>query len=274
MKGNRHRRVAIVLALVLAVLVVWVVAAEPPDPTQSWGAGLELLDNGDFEGPDTEAIPAGWFKAMLPDITIDLHAGVEEISGRGKVAFIEQAGVKTSLCNNWAQRLRTIPVGAKVRLAAEVKTENMPADTGFVMVQFWSRSRRLIGGASAQKLNPLGGTEDWKQLSLEFTVPESTHVIIVRCGLTESGKIWFDNVSMTVVSPAQAWHDEGTFRGDGFEVTDRSLRQLGRVRDLADDVVAYARQELGAEGNIREELFAQEGGRYQIVLHLDLSASR
>jgi hypothetical protein len=132
----------------------------------------------------------------------------------------------------------------------------------------------MIGGVSSQKAEPIGGTQDWKQLSLEFSVPRDTHTMIVRCGLAESGRIWFDNVSMTVVAPAaQAGDNAAASKGEGFLVTERSLRQLSRVRGLADGLAGYARQELGTDASIRKEVFAQEGGRFQIVLHLDLSAS-
>ncbi len=274
MKAKGYKRVAGAWAVLLGMCGMLVVAAEQPEGVQSSAAGFELLVNGDFEGPTKPEIPSGWFKAMSLDQTIDLRAGIETVPERGNVAFIEQAGVKAPLCNNWAQRLRTIPVGATVRVAADVKTENLPANTGFIVVQCWDSVQQLLALASTQSMQPLGGTEDWRQVSFEFTVPQATRSIIVRCGLAESGKIWFDNVSLQVVAPAvQTLKSAGGFAGEGFEVTEQSLGQLERVSTLSHELVQYARQQLGANIGVRTETFAQGGGRFQVVLLVDWSKS-
>ncbi len=285
MKAKGNTKATMVVAVALGSLGALVMAAEKPEAVQKWGAGLELLVNGSLDGLMEQQGPAGWFQAMAPALTDNLHAGMEQVPQRGNVIFIEQTGVKVKVANNWAQRVQTVPGGASVRVSADVKTQNVPADTGFVMVQCWDAAERLIGGASSQSVEPIGGTEDWKRVSFEFVVPPGTNTMIIRCGLAQSGKIWFDNISMKVVSVgADAASDLrramptppltlGT-PNRGFEATEESLKQLQRVRKVSDDLVAYAQRQLGAGVRIRPEVFAQGGERFQVVLQLDLSQSR
>ncbi len=251
------------------------VAAVSTPNMQEGQAGLELLVNGNFEGTVILDSPVGWFRAMLPDRTVNLSAGLESVPGHGNVAFIRQEGVRAHVVNNWAQRLDVVPVGARLRLTADVKTRDVPENTGVVMVQCWDEAGELLAAATTQSDQPLGGTQDWRTLSLEITVPLRTSTIIVRCGLSQSGTIWFDNASLKIIAPGVAQPADATrLPARGFEATEESLKQLQRVQKVSDDLVAYAQRELGAGVRIRKELFAQGGGRFQVVLQLDLSQSR
>lgn len=273
MKSGIQRWCVSLATLLLTVVVVFALGAEEPGATiQKGAAGFELLSNGGFEAPGLPGTPVGWYRAMIPAKAVNFEAGVEDVPGRGKVAFIKQDGVLTSLCNNWAQRLDTIPAGARLRLSAEVKTENVPADTGFIAVQCWDRQEKLVVVGTSQSVEPIGGTQDWKPVSFELTVPEATETIIVRCGLTQSGRICFDDVSLVIVSPAKSPPaGKMPFRGRGFEVTDESLQELEMVAAFSEELLAYGRQRLGPDPIVRKEVFAQGGGRYQVVLSLDLS---
>ena len=164
--------------------------------------GLELLANGDFEGLIVQDTPVGWFRAMMPDKAINHSAGLQQMPGHGHVAFIHQDGVKAALVNNWAQRLDTVPRGATLRLTAEVKTQDIPENTGVVMIQCWDKEGRLVAAATSLSSQPLSGTQDWRTITMEIVVPPQTDAVIVRCGLSQSGTIWFDNVSLEIVSPA------------------------------------------------------------------------
>lgn len=268
MRAKGYRATGCALAILLGMLGVLLIAAERPDAALNAGAGLELLVNGDFEGPVTAKGPTGWFKAISPKGVETMRVDVQEIPRRGNVAFMELTGVEIKAANNWAQRVLTIPVGATVRVAADVKTQDVPANTGFAMVQCWDANERLISGASSQSVEQIGGTEDWKRVSFEFIVPSGTEAMILRCGLAGPGKIWFDNVSMKVISTAG---NQKGFQGRGFEVTGESLEQLKRVNAFTEGLAAYAQRELGTGVRVRREVFAQGGGQFQVVLLLDLS---
>ncbi|MBP7053905.1 MAG: hypothetical protein KBE65_23070 [Phycisphaerae bacterium] len=271
MKAMRCGGTAKAAAMLLGTFGVLLMAAEQPDAALNGVAGLELLVNGDFEGPLTERGPSGWFKAVSSEGVETMIVEVRQAPQRGNVAFMELRGQKIHAANNWAQRVPTVPVGATVRVSADVKTENVPADTGFVMVQCWDGAKQLIGAGSSRSFGPIGGTEDWRRISFEFGVPPGTEAMILRCGLGRSGRIWFDNLSMKAISSASG--SEGAFQGRGFRVTDTSLGQLKRVTVLGDDLAAYAQRQLGTEARVRREVFAQGDGQFQVVLSLDLSKS-
>lgn len=271
MKVKRCGGTAKAAAILLGTFGVLLMAAGQPDAAMNGAAGLELLVNGDFEGPLTERGPSGWFKAVSSEGVETMTVEVRQAPERGNVAFMELRGLKIHAANNWAQRVPTVPVGATVRVTADVKTEDVPANTGFVMVQCWDGAKQLIGAGSSRSFGPIGGTEDWRRISFEFVVPQGTEAMILRCGLGQSGRIWFDNLSMKAISSAAG--GDGLFKGRGFEVTERSLDQLKRVSVFSDGLTAYAQRELGTGVGVRREVFAQGDGQFQVVLSLDLSKS-
>jgi len=241
-----------------------------PDRTTSAPAGWELLSNGSFDEVMRFNVPIGWLRAMMPDQTHDLYAGLEPMDDRGQVAFIKQEGVKTRLANNWAQRLDTVPRGARLKLTAEVKTQNLPENTGFVMLQCWNRGNKLVAAGTTQGSHPIGGTEDWKTVSFEVDVPIETESIIVRCGLAQSGQIWFDNVSLKVISAPESGQQSPTVSERGFRVTEASLSQLRQVQGLADELARLSAERMGSKSQVRREVYAQPDGTYEVVIYLDL----
>jgi hypothetical protein len=197
---------------------------------------------------------------------------MESIPGRGNVAFIRQEGVRAQIVNNWAQRLDVVPVGARLQLIADVKTENLPENTGFVMIQCWDEADRLLAAATSQSDQPLGGTHDWTTVSLEITVPVRTGTVIVRCGLAQAGTIWFDNVSLTIIAPGLSQPADTTrVPARGFEVTAESLQQLESVQDLSEELMAYCAERLGGKVRIRRQIHVQPDGTFQVSLLLDFS---
>jgi len=245
-----------------------------PSKPESWTAGLELLANGNFEETVSADSPTGWFRAMMPNLAIDHKAGTEELPNHGKVAFIEQKGTKASVINNWAQRLEVIPVGARLKLTADVKTQNVPENTGVIMIQCWdtksSAEGKLLAAATSQSSQPIGGTQDWKTISMEITVPDKTDAIIVRCGLSQSGKIWFDNVSLKIISPPPS-KLSSQYSTTGFEVTDESLKQLDKIKQLSEKLVQLSERELDENVQVRKEIYALGNGQYQVVLSFILN---
>jgi len=246
-------------------------ATSTPD-AQEGQAGFELLVNGDFEGAVVLEAPVGWFRAMMPDRAINHSAGIESVPGRGNVAFIRQEGVKTQIANNWAQRLDVVPIGARLQLTADVKIEGLPENTGFVMIQCWDEADRLLAAATSQSDQPLGGTQDWTTVSLEIVVPLRTSTIIVRCGLSQSGTIRFDNVSLKVISPGISQPADTTrVPARGFQVTDESLKQLESVQALSEELTAYCAERLGEKVKIRKQIHVQPDGTFRVTLLLDFS---
>jgi hypothetical protein len=239
-------------------------ASQPPgDPEE----GLELLSNGAFEEDARGGDPTGWLRAMIPAMAIDHHAGLEEIAGRGKVAYIEQAGTHRPLVNNWAQRADIVLPRTTLELSVDVKTRDVPENTGIVMIQCWDGDdddSRLLAAATSRTADPIGGTTDWRTVRMELPVPEGTEAIIVRCGLSQSGRIWFDNASLKVVAPPARAES-----GDGAEPTPETVDKLARVREVADNLVRVAQVEIGRDGRVRREIVARPDGRFDVILSLE-----
>lgn len=249
-------------------------ASTAPAPT----AGMELLRNGDFSQVQPNGDPLYWFRAMLPNMATGLDAGVEKIGDREAAVYLRQDGVKGNVLNNWGQRIDVVPVGARVRFRVDVKTENVPENTGVVMVQCWntksSPDGTLLAAATSQSTQPIGGTMDWKTVELELTVPEQTDLVIVRLGMTQSGKIWFDRARFNVISapradsfPEGAPSEAVTAGAGGFEVTEASLAQLQQVRAMASELEAVARQKLPDGARVSHSVFASGGGEYEVTIH-------
>ncbi|MBD3337351.1 MAG: hypothetical protein GF355_17700 [Candidatus Eisenbacteria bacterium] len=230
-------------------------------------SGTELLVNGDFEAGTAGGDPVGWFRAMRPDMAVGHSAGVVEIPGRGNVAFIEQGGVTNRVFNNWAQRLTVVPPGARLRLSADVATEDLPAGTGAFMAQCWDQDAvpqaRLLDLFTTQHRHPIDGTRDWRTISIEFTVPPATDAIIVRCGMAESGRISFDNVSVTLLEPAPT-----TKPANDAESSTGGRFYLNRVTRLSEDLLRDVQESLGSSADLRHEVRAKGDEEYEIVLHV------
>ena len=238
-------------------------------------AGLELIQNGSFDQGMMLGLPLGWFKAMNPTRAVNMDAGMETMEGHAQVVYIKQEGIKIPVINNWAQRLETVPLGATLRLSAEVKTRDLPENTGFIMLQCWDKNDKLVAAGTTQGNQSIGGTEDWKKVSLEVTVPEETASIIIRCGLSQSGRIWFDNVSLIIVSePEPKQPNLQTSDQRGFPITNESIAQLKRVQELADELAQLSAERLGPQSRVRREVFAMPDGTFETVIYLDLDGEQ
>lgn len=238
-------------------------------------AGLELIQNGSFDQGMILGLPLGWFKAMNPARAIHLDAGMETMEGCGQVIYIKQDGVTAPVINNWAQRLETVPLGATVSLSVAIKTKDLPYNTGFVMLQCWDKNDKLIATNSTQSIPLIGGTEDWRNVCFQMDIPEETESIIVRCGLTKSGQIWFDNVSLVIVSePEPKQPNQQPEDRRGFPVTEESLAQLKRVQELADELAQLSTERLGPQSRVRREVFAMPDGTFETVIYLNLEGEQ
>jgi uncharacterized protein YrrD len=164
----------------LALLVVYcpVGNAQPPAPEER-----QILINPDFSQAPVGANPPGWFRAMMPNLTQGLNAGVYKDES-GPYLFLEQKGVTGNLFNNWAQRIEKPPVGAKLRLEAEVSTRDATGKGAVVMVMFFDKGGNIVGAISSEGQVDLTGTKTWTKINLEGTVPSNTDLAIARLGLS------------------------------------------------------------------------------------------
>jgi uncharacterized protein YrrD len=151
--------------------------------TPSMPEGRQALTNPDFALPLAGGNPPGWFRAMMPKLTTGLEAGVARDEA-GPYLFLKQAGVQGQLFNNWAQRLEGPPIGAKVRLETQVAVRDAQGKGAVVLVMFFDKAGKIVGGASSEGRYDLTGTKGWTAVRLEATVPPDSDLAIVRLGLS------------------------------------------------------------------------------------------
>ncbi|MCC7494784.1 MAG: DUF4838 domain-containing protein [Fimbriimonadaceae bacterium] len=151
-------------------------------------APADLLPNGDFESGGRRSV-GGW-QQHVPrgeyrfEISPTAHAGRRSLS---IVATPTQTG------DGWARWYTTdlyLQAGAKYHLAAWVRT------SGDAVAQVW-----LPGGAAGFQANSSAG--EWTRLEGEFAVTTTgRHGLYLQS--LRSGTVWFDDLSLTVRSPAPA----------------------------------------------------------------------
>jgi hypothetical protein len=147
------------------------------------GKEKQILINPDFSQGLVMGNPPGWFRAMMPNMTQGLNAGVSK-DEKGPYLFLEEKGVTGNLFNNWAQRIENPPVGAKLRLEADVSTRDVTGKGAVVIVMFFDKGGNVVGAMSSEGQVDLSGTKPWTKINLEGTVPPNTDLAIVRLGLS------------------------------------------------------------------------------------------
>lgn len=160
-----------------------------------------------------EAITNGGFERFLgsPEDTI---FGWRVYRGEGKIDILPDSNVKyegtKSLrvsfrgyvkpeLHNVVQFIAVQP-GARYRLSFMVRTDNLRSG-GPPLIQVIS-TRQNLGIAATEPFVP--GSEDWKQVTLEFTAPGDYDGVHVRTGRVQcseecpiSGTIWYDDFRLT-----------------------------------------------------------------------------
>ncbi|MCE3077177.1 S41 family peptidase [Chryseobacterium gwangjuense] len=147
------------------------------------------IENLSFENTQNN-LPTSW--AIIGEGSAKVHSDTtEKQEGKTSLAIdaSESAGFKGimyTLPENYA--------GKKIRLSGYIKTENI--SDGFAGL--WLRIDPEIGFNNMQQQN-LQGTNDWKkyEITLEMS-PEKTQKIVLGALLTGKGKMWVDNLKITV----------------------------------------------------------------------------
>ena len=163
-------------------------------------AQLDAVTNGGFEkfvgAPEDNLF--GWrvYRGegkidILPDSTV-------KSEGTRSLRITFKGYAKPEL-HNVVQFIAVQP-GARYRLTFKVRTDNLRSG-GPPMVQVIS-TRQNVGIAATEPF--AAGSEDWKEISLEFTAPEDFDGVHLRTGRVTcgeecpiSGTIWYDDFRLT-----------------------------------------------------------------------------
>lgn len=184
------------LALASIVLLSATPASRADEPAN-------LLSNGGAEEVvDRQSMPSSWFAASVPVPELRLFVDRRHSrAGEACLAITNQHQYDEKVSNNWAQDIRTIPIGKTVRLSGYIRTDG--AEAVNICVQCWAdEGTRMVAFASTTVFR---GTHGWTLAeAADLTVPRETTRMLVRAALTGKGNAWFDDVSLTITETAAA----------------------------------------------------------------------
>ena len=161
----------------------------PPD----WQRGG--LANGGFEIGANDA-PAAW-SAVETDAR---HRMYWQRGGAHTGDWCARCEVDEGAENRWTKYHQTdiaLTEGAMYRFSAWVKAENVKGTAGWFV---------HVNGVQPMMINRVegqGGTFDWREIVIEFTVPEGGQTFVCGTVLWGTGKAWYDDAKLELVeSPA------------------------------------------------------------------------
>lgn len=103
-------------------------------------------------------------------------------------------------CNNFSQIIWEKLAGKKIKVAGAIKTQD--ATAAAIWAQCWQRTPyKLLRIASTGDRTSVSGTTGWTHVEMSVDVPENTDFVIIRCVLRGKGKAWFDDLSVTDITP-------------------------------------------------------------------------
>ena len=139
---------------------------------------------------ENNGLPENWLNAGNNNATITFdkqikHDGEQSvlITSDSKEGF---KGISLKLPNNYA--------GQKITLSGYIKTENV--EGGYAGL--WMRIDPEIGFDNMNK-RPIKGTTDWKKYEITLKLkPEDTDKILLGAILSGTGKMWIDDLKITI----------------------------------------------------------------------------
>ncbi|MCX7599868.1 MAG: hypothetical protein N2512_13515, partial [Armatimonadetes bacterium] len=157
----------------------------PPD----WLRGG--LANGGFELGSDDA-PAAWVAVE----TTARHRMYRQRGGARTGEWCARCEVDDGAENRWTKYHQTdIPVveGATYRFSGWAKAENVKGTAGWFI---------HVNGVQPMMINRVegqGGTFDWREVVIEFTVPEGGQTFVCGTVLWGTGKAWYDDAKLELV---------------------------------------------------------------------------
>ena len=169
--------------------------------------------NGGFENNFDDDNPDGWTSNLLPQtvkyarLAVDnsvAHSGDKSIS-----ISISKTHPSTNNVYNWVRRVDGLKP-AVYELSGWIKTEGIKSSP-FIEVECWNAENKMLGSATTETLNPVTGTQNWKQVKTLFKIPPGTIKVLIIAGIGSSqnfgelsransgGKVWFDDINISPV---------------------------------------------------------------------------
>lgn len=177
-----------------------------------------LVENGSFERVGPDGIPEGWQISLFrgPAGEEAARYGVDNTTATdGNNSFSFWADRATRRWYLLSQEIEVKDV-ARVRLEGWLQTDQIRlnpdqfAQSNFFLAFYDENHVRFQEMRRGDKrTRPKQGTHLWAKEEAEFRLPVGTRYVEVGCILGTEGKIWFDDVSVSVPKPI-AWESRTT----------------------------------------------------------------
>ncbi len=190
----------------IAVLTLFMTA-----PVFSEGAGLVV--NPGFEELSGD-LPVRWKVFVMPREGVVGKLDRTALSGQYAIMLHTPLPYDKEPTNNWSQNIIADLGGKKLRLSGHIKTRE--ATEAAIWVQCWrKRPLRLLKLVNTSADAPMYGTREWEEVTKEFTVPDNTDFLTVRCVLLGTGTAWFDDVDLVMAGKAGGKNEKGEKKKSG-----------------------------------------------------------
>lgn len=163
----------------------------PPD----WLDATGELRNGSVEEGEGDT-PTGWVHDAGDSRHIASWTAEDARTGRRSLKLEVLPGSEPTWIATRQSGIRVVG-GIRYRMTAWVKAHNVDGYAGWY-IHLGNASNPMI---QAPMLSAGGGTYGWKEVSLEFTVPEEADRASLGTVLWGTGTAWFDDVSLEPLEP-------------------------------------------------------------------------
>lgn len=151
------------------------------------------LENGNIELLDDAGQPLSWMICNLQAHN-NGHWSVDSSINRGKDgqhSLVIESEVATDNTNKWWGQVLQVKPGTQYKLTAYAKTENVHGGA-VISIGYLDELGGAMGGVNSAILK---GTNDWRELTIVFQVPQGITQANISLSLVGAGKVWFDDVS-------------------------------------------------------------------------------
>lgn len=200
--------------------------------------GVNLIPNPSLEDDDGSGIPDKWFIGWY-DLKDRAGGAAWERkfnrnvrnwhTGRGSVHIMMAPGKGIEWRMRWPDAIYVNP-GERYYLTGWMKTHKATGNS-YISLDCYRRNNTLVQSLKAISLD---GTDDWKKVRTEITIPHEAEKAVVTCrSENNQGIVWFDDLELVRLKPEEPAKPQGIvgrdnlalylpFEEKGYTVADKS----------------------------------------------------
>jgi hypothetical protein len=206
-------------SLIAALVVAGAALAVSGCGNKEFQYDTNLITNGSFEDVGKDGIPSGW--KLLPfrgketdnEVMYKIDEGVAQ-DGNRSWSFVADPG--TQRFHMLAQEVAVPEDATHVKLTGWMQLEDVGYEKdqyqmcNFLLTFFDENHVRFQELRDADKATRLRvGSQLWSQEDQTFRLPVGTRYVQVSCALGMNGRVWFDNITLSVPRPLP-WEEATT----------------------------------------------------------------